>query len=42
MPRIFDNIDQPLLPALQQTTEEQPIIWLQNGAPPEPHRSLSA
>ena len=24
------------------TTEEQPIAWLQNGAPPEPHRQLSA
>ena len=24
------------------TTEEQPIIWLQNDAPPEPHRQLSA
>lgn len=23
-------------------TEEQPILWLQNGAPPEPHRQLSA
>jgi len=23
-------------------TEEQPITWLQNGAPPEPHRQLSA
>lgn len=23
-------------------TEEQPIAWLQNGAPPEPHRQLSA
>ena len=23
------------------TTEEQPIAWLQNGAPPEPHRQLS-
>ena len=23
------------------TAEEQPIIWLQNGAPPEPHRQLS-
>lgn len=22
--------------------EEQPIAWLQNGAPPEPHRRLSA
>ena len=22
--------------------EEQPILWLQNGAPPEPHRQLSA
>ena len=22
--------------------EEQPITWLQNGAPPEPHRQLSA
>lgn len=25
-----------------RTTEEQPIVWLQNGAPPEPHRQLSA
>lgn len=25
-----------------KTTEEQPIAWLQNGAPPEPHRQLSA
>ena len=25
-----------------RTTEEQPITWLQNGAPPEPHRQLSA
>ena len=23
-------------------TEEEPITWLQNGAPPEPHRSFSA
>ena len=23
-------------------TEERPILWLQNGAPPEPHRQLSA
>ena len=23
-------------------TEEQPILWLQNGAPPERHRQLSA
>ena len=23
------------------TAEEQPIAWLQNGAPPEPHRQLS-
>ena len=23
-------------------TEEQPILWLQNSAPPEPHRQLSA
>ena len=22
--------------------EEQPILWLQNGAPPEAHRPLSA
>ena len=22
-------------------SEEQPIVWLQNGAPPEPHRQLS-
>ena len=25
-----------------RTTEEQPITWLQNGAPPETHRQLSA
>ncbi len=25
-----------------RTAEEQPIGWLQNGAPPEPHRQLSA
>ncbi|MCY3551725.1 MAG: hypothetical protein OXH39_14790 [Candidatus Poribacteria bacterium] len=25
-----------------RTTEEQPITWLQNGAPPESHRQLSA
>ncbi len=25
-----------------RTAEEQPIAWLQNGAPPEPHRQLSA
>ena len=25
-----------------QTAEERPIAWLQNGAPPEPHRQLSA
>ncbi|MYA57946.1 hypothetical protein F4X88_16825 [Candidatus Poribacteria bacterium] len=25
-----------------KTTEEQPILWLQNGAPPEAHRRLSA
>ncbi|MCY3743143.1 MAG: hypothetical protein OXH00_19165 [Candidatus Poribacteria bacterium] len=25
-----------------RTTEEQPITWLQNGAPSEPHRQLSA
>lgn len=25
-----------------KTTEEHPIAWLQNGAPPEPHRRLSA
>ncbi len=25
-----------------RTTAEQPIAWLQNGAPPEPHRQLSA
>lgn len=25
-----------------RTTEEHPITWLQNGAPPEPHRQLSA
>ena len=25
-----------------RTAEEQPIIWLQNGAPPEAHRRLSA
>lgn len=25
-----------------RTTEEEPIIWLQNGAPPEAHRQLSA
>lgn len=25
-----------------RTAEEQPITWLQNGAPPEPHRQLSA
>ena len=25
-----------------RTAEEQPILWLQNGAPPEPHRQLSA
>ena len=25
-----------------RTTEEQPILWLQNGAPAEPHRQLSA
>lgn len=25
-----------------RTAEEQPISWLQNGAPPEPHRQLSA
>ena len=25
-----------------RTAEEQPIDWLQNGAPPEPHRQLSA
>ena len=25
-----------------RTTEEQPITWLQNGAPPEAHRQLSA
>lgn len=24
-----------------RTTEEQPITWLQNGAPPEAHRQLS-
>ena len=24
-----------------RTAEEQPIEWLQNGAPPEPHRQLS-
>ena len=24
-----------------RTTEEQPMAWLQNGAPPEPHRQLS-
>ena len=26
----------------EQTVEEQPITWLKNGAPPEPHRQLSA
>ena len=26
----------------ERTAEEQPIVWLQNGAPPEPHRRLSA
>ena len=26
----------------KRTTEEQPITWLQNGAPSEPHRRLSA
>ncbi len=25
-----------------RTEEEQPIAWLQNGAPSEPHRRLSA
>jgi len=25
-----------------RTAEEQPIVWLQNGAPPEAHRRLSA
>ena len=25
-----------------RTAEEQPIAWLQNGSPPEPHRQLSA
>lgn len=25
-----------------RTAEEQPIAWLQNGAPPEPHRQLFA
>lgn len=25
-----------------RTAGEQPIAWLQNGAPPEPHRQLSA
>ena len=25
-----------------RTVEEQPIAWLQNGAPPEGHRRLSA
>ena len=25
-----------------RTADEQPITWLQNGAPPEPHRQLSA
>lgn len=25
-----------------RTAEEHPIVWLQNGAPPEPHRRLSA
>jgi len=25
-----------------RTTEEQPIAWLRNGAPPEAHRQLSA
>ena len=25
-----------------RTAEEQPIVWLQNGAPPEAHRHLSA
>ena len=25
-----------------RTAEEQPIAWLQNGAPPEPHRRLPA
>lgn len=25
-----------------RTTEEQPIAWLKNGAPSEPHRQLSA
>ena len=25
-----------------KTTEEHPILWLQNGAPPEAHRRLSA
>ena len=25
-----------------RTAEEHPIVWLQNGAPPEPHRQLSA
>ena len=25
-----------------RTAEEQPIAWLQNGAPPEAHRQLSA
>ncbi len=26
----------------ERTTEEQPITWLQSGAPPEAHRQLSA
>lgn len=26
----------------ERTTEEQPIAWLQSGAPPEAHRQLSA
>lgn len=25
-----------------KTAEEEPIVWLQNGAPPESHRKLSA
>ncbi len=25
-----------------RTVEEQPIVWLNNGAPPEPHRQLAA
>ena len=25
-----------------RAAEEQPIAWLQNGTPPEPHRQLSA